>query len=68
MQTLNRRRLGLAIVLLILIPVAMAVPALISLAIVVALIWAMVAYENHGYHERREQLRREASVSHPAVT
>jgi low temperature requirement protein LtrA len=63
-QTLNRQRFGLAILLLLLIPVAMAVPALISLAIVVVLIWTMVAYENHGYDERRDQLRREASVSH----
>ncbi len=63
-QTLNRQRLGLAIVLLILIPVAMAIPALISLAIVVVLVWAMVAYENRGYDERRDQLRRETSVSH----
>ncbi len=68
-RSINRQRLGLAIVLLILIPVATAVPALISLAVVVVLIWAMVAYENRGYDERREQLRREASVSHsPATT
>ena len=66
-QSINRQRLGLAIVLLILIPVAMAVPALISLAVVVVLIWAMVAFELQGYDERREQLRREASVSHPAA-
>jgi hypothetical protein len=37
------------------------------LAIVVVLIWTMVTYEHHGYDERREQLRREASVSHSAV-
>ncbi len=66
-QSINRQRLGLAIVLLILIPVAMAVPALISLGIVVVLIWTMVAYESHGYDERRDRLRREASVSHSAV-
>jgi low temperature requirement protein LtrA len=65
-QTVNRQRLGLAIVLLILVPVATSVPALISLAVVVVLICTMVAYEHHGYDERRDQLRREASVSHPA--
>jgi low temperature requirement protein LtrA len=62
-KTLNRHRLGLAIVLLILVPVATAVPALISLAVAVVLIWAMIAYEHRGYGPGREQLRREASVA-----
>jgi low temperature requirement protein LtrA len=63
-HTINRRRLGLAIVLLILIPVATAMPALISLAIVVVLIWAMIAYEHRIYGEGRTQLRHEAAASH----
>ncbi len=63
-HTINRERLGLAIVLLILIPVATAVPAVISLAVVVVLVWTMIAYEHHGYDERRDQLRHEAAVSH----
>jgi low temperature requirement protein LtrA len=63
-HTINRRRLGLAIVLLILIPVATAMPALISLAIVVVLIWAVIAYEHRSYGEGRTQLRHEAAVSH----
>ncbi len=63
-QTINRQRLGLAIVLLLLVPVATAAPALASLAVVDALIWAMIAYEHHGYGEGREQLRREAAASH----
>jgi low temperature requirement protein LtrA len=62
-QTVNRQRLGLAIVLLILVPVATAVPALISLAVAVVLIWAMIAYEHRGYGPGREQLRHEASVA-----
>ena len=62
-KTLNRHRLGLAIVLLILVPVATAVPALISLAVAVVLIWAMIAYEHRGYGPGREQLRREASAA-----
>ena len=45
--------------LLILIPVATAMPALISLAIAVVLIWAMIAYEHRGYGEGRDQLRHE---------
>jgi low temperature requirement protein LtrA len=62
-HSINRRRLGLAIVLLILVPVATAVPAVISLAVVVVLIWTMIAYEHHGYDERRDQLRQESAVS-----
>ncbi len=63
-HTINRRRLLLAIVLLVLVPVATAVPALISLAAVVVLIWAMIGLELRGYDERRDQLRRETSVAH----
>jgi len=63
-RTINRRRLGLAIVLLILVPVATAVPALVALAVVVALIWAMIAYEHRGYGEDRDQLRHEAAAAH----
>ena len=53
-QTLNRQRLGLAIVLLFLVPVATAMPALISLAVAVVLIWAMIAYEHRGYGPGRD--------------
>jgi low temperature requirement protein LtrA len=63
-QTLNRHRLGLAIVILFLIPAATAVPALISLAVAVVLIWAMIAYEHRGYGAGRQQLRREANFAH----
>jgi low temperature requirement protein LtrA len=62
-QTINRRRLGLAVVLAILVPVATAVPALISLAVVDVLIWTMIGYEHRGYGEQREQLRHEAAVA-----
>jgi low temperature requirement protein LtrA len=61
-RTLNRHRLGLAIVLLILIPVATAVPALISVAVANVLIWTMVAYEHRGYGPRRAELRHEANT------
>jgi low temperature requirement protein LtrA len=62
-QTINRHRLGVAIVLLLLVPVATAVPALVSLAAAVALIWAMIAYEHRGYGPGREELRREAGLA-----
>jgi low temperature requirement protein LtrA len=63
-HTVNRQRLGLAIMLLILIPVATAVPALVTVAVIDGLIWAMIAYEHHGYGEGRAQFRREASAAH----
>jgi low temperature requirement protein LtrA len=59
-HTLNRQRLGLAIVLLFLIPVATAVPALLSLATAVALIWIVIFYEHRGYGSGRAELRRQA--------
>jgi low temperature requirement protein LtrA len=63
-QTVNRKRLGAGIVLLILVPVATAVPALISLAVVDVLIWTMIAFEHRGYGEGRAQFRREAAAAH----
>ncbi len=57
-HTLNRQRLGLAIVLLILVPVATEVPALLALAVVNALIWAMIVYETRLYGEGRHEVRR----------
>jgi low temperature requirement protein LtrA len=63
-RTLNRHRLGLAIVFLFLIPVATAIPALLTVAIVVVLVWAMIAFEHRGYGASRAELRREASAAH----
>jgi low temperature requirement protein LtrA len=57
-HTVNRRRLGLAAVLLLLVPVATELPALATLAVVNLLIWALVAYETRGYGEARSRLRR----------
>jgi low temperature requirement protein LtrA len=63
-QTINRQRLGLAIVLLFLVPVATAMPALISLAVAVVLVWAMITFEHFRYGPGRARLRREASAAH----
>ena len=63
-QTVNRRRLGMAIVLLFLIPVATAVPALLTLAVTVVLIWAVVLGDHRQYGPRRDELRREAGAAH----
>ena len=63
-QTLNRSRLGLAIVLLFLVPVATSMAALITLAVAVVLIWGLIVVEHRRYGSRREELRREASAAH----
>jgi len=57
-HTVNRQRLLLAIVLLILVPVATAIPALAALAIVNLLLWALIAYETRLYGDGRHELRR----------
>ena len=57
-HSINRRRLGLAIVLLILVPVATEVPALVVVAVANVLLWAMIAYETRMYGEGRQKLRR----------
>jgi low temperature requirement protein LtrA len=57
-HSINRRRLGLAIVLLLLVPVATELPALATLALANLLLWAMIAYDTHSYGEGRRRLRR----------
>jgi low temperature requirement protein LtrA len=57
-RTISQRRLGMAIVLLLLVPVATGLPALASLAIVTALVWALIAYETRLYGDARVELRR----------
>jgi len=57
-HTISRRRLLTAIVLLILVPVATEVPALVALAVVNLLIWALIAYETRSYGEGRRRVRR----------
>jgi low temperature requirement protein LtrA len=57
-RTVNVERLGLALVLFALIPVAVWVPALASLVGVNVLLWAMIAYETiRVYDEGRYRLR-----------
>ncbi|HEU4906290.1 MAG TPA: low temperature requirement protein A [Solirubrobacterales bacterium] len=60
-HTVNRRRLGLAILLLALLPLAIEIPALATLAIVATLLWLLIAYETRVYGDARYQLR------HPEV-
>ena len=63
-RTVNRRRLGMAIVLLFLIPVATAIPALLTLAIAVVSIWVVIVGDHRQYGPGRNELRREASAAH----
>jgi len=61
-HTINRQRLGLAIALLILVPVAAELTSLVAVAIPAILLWAMIAYETHLYGEGRHDLRRPAGT------
>jgi low temperature requirement protein LtrA len=55
--TISHRRLLTAVILLILVPVAMEVPALVALALVNVLIWAMIAIDTRSYGEGRQRVR-----------
>ncbi len=56
-HTLNRRRLGLAIVLLALIPAADGLPALVPLAFLAVALSLLIAYETRVYGEARQRVR-----------
>lgn len=56
-RTLNYQRLGLAVVLLALVPVATQLPSLVTLAGVTGLFWLLIGFETRRYSERRTQLR-----------
>ena len=56
-RTLNRQRFALALLLFALIPLAMEVSALATIIGLDVLVWAMIAYENSRYDERRYRLR-----------
>jgi len=49
------------------VPVAAEVPALLSLAIVNLLIWAMIVYETRMYGEGRQRVRHPESAGSPAA-
>jgi len=57
-HTINRQRLALAILLFALVPLAVEITALATLAIVTALLWGLIGYETRHYGERRTELRR----------
>jgi low temperature requirement protein LtrA len=61
-HSLNRQRLGLAIVLFALLPVAIELPSLATLTIVTALMCALIAYEAIRFAERRDRIRHTATA------
>jgi low temperature requirement protein LtrA len=55
--TINPQRLGLALLLLALYPVATTISALAMLVLLNVLLWGMIVYETRGYGEGREEVR-----------
>jgi low temperature requirement protein LtrA len=56
-KSVNWRRLGLALILVALLPAATELPALGTLAIVGALLWGLIVAETRGYGEERARVR-----------
>jgi low temperature requirement protein LtrA len=64
-QRLNRHRLACAAVLVALIPAALELPSLATLAIMVAVLSALVAYERLRFSELRDRLRHQVAAATP---
>jgi low temperature requirement protein LtrA len=64
-HTINRQRLGMAVLLLALLPLATHIAALATLAIVTALLAAVIAYETRVYGEGRSRVRHEDYLPEP---
>ena len=62
-RTINRHRLVLALALFALLPAAVELPALASLAIVTVLLCAMITYETISYGEGRDRVRHERQAA-----
>ena len=58
-HTINTRRATLAALFLALLPVAVEIPALATVALVATLTWLLIAYETHSYGASRRRVRRE---------
>jgi low temperature requirement protein LtrA len=56
-HTINKQRLGLALVLLACVVLARELPALVVLGIVTAVLWVMIVYETISYGEARTRVR-----------
>jgi low temperature requirement protein LtrA len=58
-QTVNRERLGLAVLLIALVPLATQIAPLAVIGFLDLTLAAMIAYETRSYGDRRQQVRRE---------
>ncbi|HEX3292144.1 MAG TPA: low temperature requirement protein A [Solirubrobacterales bacterium] len=56
-HTINVHRLGLALLLFALFPVATQLSALAMIGVLNVLLWTMIAYETRGYGEDRDEVR-----------
>jgi low temperature requirement protein LtrA len=56
-RTINRHRLGMALLLFALYPVALELSALAMLVLLNVLLWTMIAIETRGYGEGRTEVR-----------
>jgi low temperature requirement protein LtrA len=65
-HTLNRQRLVVALVLILLVPLAVELPALGALALLAAVMWALIAYEAIRFGDRRTELRQKLLHGAPA--
>jgi low temperature requirement protein LtrA len=65
-HTLSVRRLVTAVVLVALLPVAVELPALATLALVTAVMGALIAYETIRYAEARDRVRHQLAAEPPA--
>ena len=61
-RTINRQRLLLALAMFALLPAAVELPALATLAIVTALLFAMITYETVSYGEGRARVRHDQDL------
>jgi len=58
-HTINTRRAALAVILLALLPVAIEIPALATVAAVTALVWLLIVIETRSYGTGRHRARHE---------
>jgi low temperature requirement protein LtrA len=56
-RTINRHRLGMALLLFALYPVALELSALAMLVLLNVLLWTMITFETRGYGEGRTEVR-----------
>jgi low temperature requirement protein LtrA len=66
LHTLNRQRLLTAVLLFALIPAAVELPALATVALVAALLSALIAYEAIRFADARDRVRHELAREAPA--